>query len=189
MNEFKLYMLLLGCKPEGRHTEQHDVMFGIAKELRDLIPQILSFWPGPHKVHVDAWRTVTNVNGSAVSVCAKTKSEPHQSNNSHKLFFINLGGYKENAFDEFHYKMLVSAENKSVAISEAKQTAFFQHTRMKGAESHIDDKYGVDVDDMYEIQDILPAALKEQFIIDVRPGENGLAEDSIHLGYFKLDNL
>ena len=46
MNALKLYMLLLGCKPPGRHTEQHDIFFGIAAELRDLVPEIQQFWPG-----------------------------------------------------------------------------------------------------------------------------------------------
>ncbi|MGN6440105.1 MAG: DUF1543 domain-containing protein [Agriterribacter sp.] len=35
-------MLLLGCKPAGRHTEQHDVFFGIGASLKDLIPDIIS---------------------------------------------------------------------------------------------------------------------------------------------------
>jgi len=39
----KLFMLLLGCKPPGRHTEQHDVFFGIARSLRDLVPEIQAF--------------------------------------------------------------------------------------------------------------------------------------------------
>ena len=37
-------MLLLGCRPTGRNTEQHDIYFGIAKSLKDLIPEIKSFW-------------------------------------------------------------------------------------------------------------------------------------------------
>ena len=52
--EMKLYMVLLGCKPEGRHTEQHDVFFGIAPALKDLIPAFKSFWPeAKGKIHVD----------------------------------------------------------------------------------------------------------------------------------------
>lgn len=187
MSEYKLYMLLLGCKPEGRNTEQHDVLFGIAKELRDLIPQIRAFWPGPHKIHVDAWREVKNVNGNSVSV--RLKQELLQQSSAFKLFFINLGGYRQNAFDEFHYKMLAVAEDKGDAIAQAKKTAFFQHTRFAGAESHIDDKYGVDVDDLYEIHDILPADIKAQYVIDIQPAAKGLEQDEIHLGYFKLDSL
>lgn len=50
-SELKLFMLLLGCKPPGRHTEQHDIFFGIAASLRDLVPEIQAFWPELQKIH------------------------------------------------------------------------------------------------------------------------------------------
>jgi hypothetical protein len=43
----------------------------------------------------------------------------------------------------------------------------------------------VDVDDVYEITDILPASMKEKYSILVAPADN-IEEDEIHLGYFKL---
>ena len=61
--------------------------------------------------------------------------------------------------------MIIAAANKSKAIDRAKKTAFFRHTGFKGATSHIDDKYGVAVDDLYEITDILPASIKKNRII------------------------
>lgn len=47
----------------------------------------------------------------------------------------------------------------------AKETAFYLHTGFEGAISHIDDKYGLDVDDLYEIYDILPVADKEKYSV------------------------
>ena len=110
-------------------------------------------------------------------------------NNAVKLFFINLGGYKQNEFEEFHYKMIIAASDKSEAIGISKQTAFFRHTGFKGADSHIDDKYGIDVDDIFEIKDILPEEIKHQYRIMVTKRENSLPEDGIHLGYFKLHSF
>jgi hypothetical protein len=81
--------------------------------------------------------------------------------------------------------MVIAAVDKSEAINISKNTVFFRHTGFKGATSHIDDKYGVDVDDVYEITDILPQALKEKYTIVVYP-DNPTTEDEIHLGYFKL---
>ena len=75
-----------------------------------------------------------------------------------------------------------------MAITAAKKTAFYRHTGFKGATSHIDDKYGVDVDDVYEIEDILLARDKEQYQIMTRRVEN-FGEDEMHLGYLKLDKL
>lgn len=43
MKTLQLYMLLLGCKPKGRHTEQHDIFIGIADDLASLVPDILQF--------------------------------------------------------------------------------------------------------------------------------------------------
>ena len=105
-----------------------------------------------------------------------------------KLFFINLGGYKENEFEEFHYKMLAVAGDKGVAIQQAKQTVFYKHTGFKGAESHVDDRYGIDVDDVYEISDILSISVKEQYAIKLSK-QLSIQEDELHLGYFKLDKL
>lgn len=182
-------MLLLGCKPKQRNTEQHDVFFGIGENLPDLVPSIKNFWPeGQQDLHIDAWREVTSVDEYVISVTRKTSTAPASQSSSAKLFFINLGGYRENEFEEFHYKMLVAGADKSAAIKKSKQTAFFKHTGFKGAETHIDDKYGIDVDDIYEIPDILDESAKEQFQIIVSPGATQ-GDDELHLGYFRLDKL
>jgi len=181
-------MLLLGASPQGRHTEQHDVFFGIGEELKDLVPAIYTFWPeAKEKIHIDAWREVTSVNGHSVEVAPRT-NEDVSAEHASRLFFINLGGYKSGEFDEYHYKMILACPGKGIAVQEAKQTAFYKHTGFDGANSHIDDKYGVDVDDLYEIGDILAGETKERFSIVVNPGRGG-PDDELHLGYFKLDKL
>jgi hypothetical protein len=81
--------------------------------------------------------------------------------------------------------MIIAAADKTEAIIQSKKTAFFRHTGFKGATSHIDDKFGVDVDDVYEIKDILPRAAKEKYSLLVTPADS-LAEDELNLGYFKL---
>jgi Domain of Unknown Function (DUF1543) len=181
----KLFMLLIGCRPQERNIEQHDIFFGIGNSVKDLLPGVISSWPeAKGKLHLDAWREVTNVNGFAVTVI------PHQQiNNPATLFFINLGGYKENEFEEFHYKMILAAGDKGEAIRQAKNTAFYKHTGFKGADSHIDDKYGIDVDDIFEIADILPAETKEQYSLLITQATEGLPEDEIYLGYFKLSSF
>lgn len=177
-------MFLIGASPAGRNIEQHDVFFAIGDSVKDVLPDVISFWPeAKGKLHFDAWREVKNVNGFSVEVV-----EEEVEDGSAKLFFINLGGYKPGEFEEFHYKMIIAAPDKGAAVAQAKKTAFFRHTGFKGANSHIDDKYGVDVDDFFEIKDILPARMKDKFSIVVRPAE-GLPEDNLHLGYFKLDTV
>lgn len=183
----KLFMLLIGCKPKGRHTEQHDVFFGIAESIKELLPELIEFWPEAEgKLHIDGWREVTTVNGYNVTIVTKNATVEKS---DAQLFFINLGGYKPNEFEEFHYKMIAAAPDKSEAISQSKKTAFYKHTGFKGATSHIDDKYGVDVDDVFEIEDILNQSTKKNFSIHLKKSEVLLTDDQFHLGYFKLSSF
>jgi hypothetical protein len=178
----KLFLLILGCKPNGRYTEQHDTFFGVGKSLKDLLPQIANFWSNGGEIHIDSWRAITSVNGHAINIVPKQNAVAATTNN--KLFFINLGGYKPNDLEEYHYKLMVVATNKTEAIAQAKQTDFYQHN----SSPHVDDKYGIDVDDIYEIEDILPASIKKQFTITINQPAN-LPEDKLHIGYLKLDRL
>jgi hypothetical protein len=181
----KLFMLLIGCMPPGRHVEQHDVFLGIGNSIRDLIPQVQAFWPeAKNSLHFDAWREVTKVDGHKVQVITSPNIPSLV-----QLFFINLGGYKPGEFEEFHYKMIIAAGDKGEAVNKAKQVAFFRHTGFKGATAHIDDRYGVDVDDFFAIPDILPAAAKEQYSLEISLSSDDQPEDVIHLGYFKLDSV
>lgn len=186
MSGLKLFMLLLGCKPEGRHTEQHDIFFGIGTEIKELVPAIKAFWPeGKEAIHVDAWREVTVVNGYHITVVPVAPMEAVIAHNTGKLFFLNLGGYKPGEFEEFHYKVLSIASDKNNAIKEAKQTAFFKHS----ASAHIDDKYGIDVDDIYEVADILPHSVKSKYRLQVSAVDNETETNELHLGYFKLNSF
>jgi hypothetical protein len=180
-----LFMVMLGATPPGRLTEQHDIFFGIAKNLKELVPDMKAFWPeAKGKIHIDAWRKVSAVDDFTIEVVL------HEENllNSEKLFFINLGGYKENEFEEYHYKVLTVAQNKAEAIKKAKATSFYKHCGFKGATSHIDDKYGVDVDNIYEIEDILSPQFKEKFQLKITK-TNSNQQDGLEIGYLKIDKL
>jgi hypothetical protein len=190
MNNPKLFMLMLGCKPPGRYTEQHDVMFTIAEDFLGTETDARAFWREAEKIHIDAWRTVTVVGGYKISIVTKV-SEKKES--KLKLFFINLGGYKAGAFDEFHYKVLVVAESISEANKLATESTFCLHHPglSKNSLPHVDDKYGVDVDDSYQVAEILPAYLKEEYSILIEDilFEKDPTEDPISLGYQRYEKL
>jgi hypothetical protein len=186
MSDLKLYMMIIGCTPKGRFIEQHDVFFGIGNSLRELAPQMNAFWKEAEgRIHIDAWREIKNVDDHVVQINEKKDAADESKT---KLFFINLGGYKENEFEEYHYKIITAAKDKGEAVQRSKQTAFYKHYGFKGAESHIDDKYGIDVDDLYEIEDILPEEVKEKYSINLLPDENN-AEDELRIGYLKIERL
>ncbi len=59
-------MILLGSKAPGRHVEQHDYFFGVADSLKELVPEMRTFWrDAGSSLHLDGWREVTVVEGHA----------------------------------------------------------------------------------------------------------------------------
>lgn len=178
---------MLGGKPDGRHTEQHDIFFAIGESLKSLVPDIDQFWPeAKGKLHIDAWREVNTVGNYRIEVVPRT--EAVSVDGGEHLFFINLGGYQEGLFDEPHFKVLSVQKDMATAIQEAKKTSFYRETQFPGANSHIDDKYGLDVDDIYDVAEILPLHQKEKYALKITEDHSG-GHDEYHLGYFKLDKL
>jgi hypothetical protein len=185
MKAVNLYMAMLGCTPKGRFTEQHDIFFGIGNSLKELIPDMKDFWPeAKGRIHIDAWQKVTCIDDFSIEVVSKETNLEQEE----RLFFLNLGGYKEGEFEEYHYKVLVVAKTQAEAIKKAKQTTFYKHYGFKGAESHIDDKYGVDVDDIHDIEEILSDKFKSQYRVKITK-TNAISEDKKHIGYLKLDKI
>ena len=186
----KLYMVMLGATPKGRLTEQHDIFFGIGSSLTELLPEMIAFWPEAEgKFHIDCWREVTFVDGCAIEIISRETGNE----SAKKLFFLNLGGYKENEFEEYHYKLLSVSENISSATKKSKQTAFYKHFSFKdefskGGLSHIDDKYGIDVDDAFNVEDILSEKDKEKFQLKITKSDT-IIEDILHIGYVKISSL
>lgn len=178
-------MVLLGCTPKGRVTEQHDVFFGIGTQLKDLIPNMKAFWPEGIDLHIDAWREISVVDGFSVEVVEKAAEASDENN----LYFLNLGGYREDEFEEFHYKMLSVSANITTAIKKSKKTAFYKHSGFKGADSHIDEKYGIDVDDMHKVGDLLSAEDRLKYKLKFSELAQPHEEDKLHLGYLIFKKL
>jgi len=176
----KLHMVLLGCTPKERLTEQHDVFFGIGTAITALKPEMYAFWPDGGQLHVDCWREVTQVDKYAVSIVPKDEAVDAPE----KLFFLNLGGYRRGEFEEYHYKILVVATSMAEAVKASKKTEFYKQWGFRGAASHIDDKYALDIDDMHNVEDLLSDALKEKYSIRIEKKDS--AEDELHIGYLKL---
>jgi len=183
----KLYMVLLGSKAPNRNVEQHDFFFGIGASLAELIPSIREFWPDAgNSLHIDGWREVTCVEGFSINIIPKNLADPH---NRKHLFFINLGGYRTGKLEEQHYTLLTVQEDRKHAIKASTVTDFFKTAsieKVKAAASHIDEKYGIDVDEIYHIEDLLSPGCKALYHIELLP-EPDLVNDEIHLGYLKLN--
>ena len=176
----KLFYVILGATPEGRNIEQHDVFFGIAENFEELIPEIKNFWKDA-RVHIDCYQEVKFVDGYQINIVEKSEEKP-----SEQLFFVNLGGYKTGSFEEFHEQHLMVDISLGEVMKRVKKTDFYQNMGFKGAESHVDDKYGVDIDDIFSVQDILPQNMKDKYSILLEKSEEKNQENPMHIGYLKV---
>lgn len=189
MDDLKLFMVLLGSKAPNRNVEQHDYFFGVATSLKELVPQLREFWPeAGNSLHIDGWREVNYVDGYKVEIYLKQGDGQAEGK---RLFFVNLGGYTEGKLVEQHYTLLSVWNDKANAVQESKKVKFFKEStiaKVKGANAHIDEKYGIDVDEVYRIEDIWRSSSKDKYGIKLTPASD-LPNDEIHLGYFRLEKL
>jgi hypothetical protein len=85
--------------------------------------------------------------------------------------------------------LLAVGETLAEASKKAKNTAFYKHCGFKGAISHIDDKFGIDVDDIFNVKEILSNTFTDLFDIHITASEAQPKEDILHIGYLKIDKI
>ena len=185
-----LFMVQLGGRPKGRLIEQHDIFFGIANQVSELVENINHHWPEvKNKWHIDSYRAITQVDDYAINLVES--NHQLESDNDLKLFFINLGGYQHGSFEEFHYKLLIVASSQAEAIKQAKQSEFYKQFTFKdtsspfNAASHIDDKFEVDIDDIYNVNELISNV---KILIELNPNID-IKQDKEHVGYLSIKNL
>ena len=195
-----LFMVQLGARPKGRLIEQHDIFFGVANQVSELIDDINQHWPEvKNKWHIDSYRAISKVDNYAIKLVessSQTESANDiESTNDLKLFFINLGGYQRGSFEEFHYKLLIVAATQADAIKQAKQSEFYKQFTYKDKESpfnaasHIDDKFEVDIDDIYNVNGLIPNV---RLLIEPITNDNNEfanTDDKEYVGYLSIKNL
>ncbi|QOW11794.1 DUF1543 domain-containing protein [Kaistella flava (ex Peng et al. 2021)] len=181
----KLFYIILGATPKGRNTEQHDVFFGIAETLKELIPEMKKFWmEAQGKIHIDCYQEVKYIDGFEVKIVEKDSQISEK-----QLFFINLGGYQHGKFEELHQQYLMVGKSMAEIIRRVKKTDFYKNMGFKNAESHIDDKHGVDIDDIFKVNDILSLKMKEKYSIVLEKTEVENQENYTFIGYLAISKL
>lgn len=190
-----LFMVQLGGRPKGRLIEQHDIFFGVANQVRELVDDINHHWPEvKNKWHIDSYRAITKVGNHTVKLIESNNQTAND--NGLKLFFINLGGYQRGSFEEFHHKLVIVAATQAEAIKQAKQSTFYKEFTFKdkdtpfNAASHIDDKFEVDIDDIYDVNNLVSniQILIEPTIHNSHELANA-DEDKEYVGYLSIKNL
>lgn len=196
-----LFMIKIGGRPKGRLIEQHDMFFGIGEQIGDFIDAINNHWPEVKNAwHLDAYRQVTKVDNYCIKWQATDSLKEYDTQESTeplKLFFINLGGYLAGEFEEFHHKLLIVAPTQAEAIKQAKKSDFYQKYSFKdkdspfNAASHIDDKHQLDVDEIYEVNDLLTGGFLsiKSLTNTALVSKEKMLEDKPYIGYLSLKKL
>lgn len=131
----KLFAVYAGGRAPRANTELHDVLFVTGAAIEDTYGQLLGTWFGdPRSLHIDSWLELDVVDGYRITLTdAPSPSEQ-------KLFFVNLGAYRDGEFTELHACGFYVA----TSASEARKRAMAEHFTGKVAEKHKDDLLAVD---------------------------------------------
>jgi hypothetical protein len=131
----RLFAVYLGGRAAGCNTELHDVVFAAGRRIEDTYEQLLGKWFGvPKGLHIDSWVALEVVDGFRISLASTPGAA------GPKLWFVNLGAYREGEFTEVHANAFMVADGASEAKARAKASLLAQGV----SQLHTDDLYEVD---------------------------------------------
>jgi hypothetical protein len=113
----KLFAFYIGGETPNSLIELHDVRVLAAERMEDAYDAIRkSWWGTPESLHLDCWGELTSADGHNITL----EKEPPQGED--KLWFVNLGGYDPDDFNELHKNVFVVAPSESKAKVRALKT-------------------------------------------------------------------
>lgn len=138
----KLFSVFLGGRADKCNTELHDVVFTLGEKIEDTYIDLLRKWFGlSDRLHIDSWVDLNIVEGYKICL-SKQKNKSKK-----KLYFVNLGAYEKNRFEELHESKFMVDVNKINVKKRAKELLLVGKKQV-----HLDDLY--DVDDCIEIKKV-----------------------------------
>lgn len=161
--EKKLYAVYLGGKAPRSNIELHDVVFVVGDSLEETYPKLKAKWFAyPEKTpHIDSYMELTHVDGFQIKLV-----QGKRNNGSHKLYFINFGGYLENLFGEVHQSAFYVAKDPAEATQKARKELCL------GLEqTHLDDRLDVENLVAFDVDDILEMTHVDGYHFEFLPTE------------------
>ena len=129
----KLFSVFLGGRAYKCNTELHDVVFTLGEKIEDAYTDLLDKWFGlPDRLHIDSWVDLNIVEGYKISLTKKKNKSVK------KLYFVNLGAYEKNRFEELHESKFMVDESKIKVKKRAKELLLVGKEQV-----HLDDLYDV----------------------------------------------
>tara|TARA_B100000963_G_scaffold248565_1_gene217660 strand:+ start:811 stop:1347 length:537 start_codon:yes stop_codon:yes gene_type:complete len=138
----RLFSVFLGGRADKCNIELHDVVFTLGEKIEDCYSDLLGKWFGlPDRLHIDSWVEINMIEGYKISL-SKEKNKTTK-----KLYFVNLGAYEKDRFEELHESRFMVDVNKINVKKRAKKQLLIGKEQV-----HLDDLY--DVDDCIEIRKV-----------------------------------
>lgn len=107
-------MCYIGGDCGNSNIELHDIRFAMGEKIEDCYEDLRAQWWGtPKTLHLDSWGSVEQADGFDITL----KDTPYEG--VHKLFFLNMGGYNGDDFEELHKNVLIVEETQHKAIVKA----------------------------------------------------------------------
>jgi hypothetical protein len=139
----KLFAVYLGGRAPKGNTELHDVVFVAGAKIEETYEQLMDQWFGtPLGLHLDSWMELDVVDGYKISLSDRKPA------GDRRLYFVNLGAYKDGEFTEIHASKFLITDS----IPEAKTRAKKALLQGWAGPVHTDDIY--DVDTCFEIAQV-----------------------------------
>ena len=166
----ELYMVALGGKTRQSTIEVHDLQFVVGENIEETFEILVNQWYGiKKKLHMDSYKHIQGADGYSVEI---TSELPNTSENSMKLYLVNIGGYVESSMLEIHRIGLFVAKSEGEARTKGKKALF------KGdLQEHIDN--------VVEVNSCL--ANGEQFFLKLTEDHKIYTNKPDWFGYKRLD--
>jgi hypothetical protein len=158
----RLFAVCLGGSAPRSNTELHDVVFAIGADIEATYEALMDKWFGtPKGLHLDSYMELDVVDGHSISL---TREKPKgDKKGDKKLFFVNLGAYRDGVFGEFHAMKFIVTTDKA----EAKKRGKAELMQNWGSPVH--------TDNLFEVDDCLEVGQVGDFYVSLEP--TGAAED------------
>ena len=184
---YNLYLVSLGGNAKNSHVELHDVRWVVGRTIQETFETLRLEWFGDLKgLHIDSYLSVKYIDGYKITLYesnSNSKISRKELSSSPKLWFVNLGAYRQDSFNELHSSHLVVAPS----FAEAKRLAKLKWNK-NYLKNHIDNiiscNHRKKVECLFEIDSIMNWRVNLE--IDNKNRNQMLIPD--WFGYMLIDN-
>lgn len=151
----RLYQFYVGGTAGRANIELHDVQFAAVRRVQDAYPALREAWFGdPGSLHLDGYSVIDWADGFDVHLA------PGPDPSGLTLFFVNMGGYREDSLAELHAFGLFVAADAAGAKAKARRSL------LQGARQ-------LHKDDLREVDNCLALGAFGELHVHLRPNGSG----------------